>query len=254
MEFETLLQGLIANPELAIALLPLLPAAEQQLLLQWNQTQVPYPDTSAIHQLIEAQVERSLDEVAVIFGDQQLTYHELNQRANRLAHHLRHLGVQPDQLVGVYLDRSLDMVIALLGILKSGGAYVPLDTTYPQERLAFMLADSQVAVLLTQQHLLASLPQDLLSKGLPSHKPQAGTFPQVVCLDTDWGTISQHPSGNPSNQTSPDNLAYVIYTSGSTGKPKGVALNHRPLVNLLHWQLRQSILGNGAKNGSIHSS
>ena len=242
VEFDTLLQGLVANPELAIASAPLLPAAERQLLLQWNQTEFTYPDSCAIHQLIEAQVEGAPDEVAVISGDQQLTYRELNQRANQLAHYLRHLGVQPDQLVGVCIDRSLDMVVALLGILKASGAYVPLDATYPQERLAFMLADSQVAVLLTQQHLLSSL-----QESLPSENSQAGTHPQVVCLDTNWETIAQHPIENPSNQTAPHNLAYVIYTSGSTGKPKGVALNHRLLVNLLHWQLSQSTLSKGAK-------
>ena len=245
-EFDTLLQGLVAQPEQAIASLPLLTTAEQQLLLQWNQTDAPYPDTDTIHQLIEAQVERSPDEIAVLFGDRQLTYRELNQQANRLAHYLRHLGVQPDRLVGVCIDRSLDMAIALLGILKSGGAYVPLDATYPQERLEFMLADSQIAVLLTQSHLLASLPEMSLGS-LPSNTSQTESNLQVVCLDTDWETISEYSSENPIDQTLPENLAYVIYTSGSTGQPKGVKLNHRPLVNLLHWQLGQSILGKGAK-------
>ncbi|XGV94369.1 MAG: amino acid adenylation domain-containing protein (plasmid) [Leptolyngbya sp. BL-A-14] len=241
VEFDTLLQGLVANPEQAIASLPLLPAAEQQLLWQWNQTALPYPDHQVIHQLIEAQVERVPDEIAVISGTQQLTYRELNQRANQLAHRLRHLGVQPDQLVGLCIDRSFDMMIALLGILKAGGAYVPLDATYPPERLDFMLADSQVTVLLTQQHLLASLPEVVAENSQPNIRPY------IVCLDADWETISQYPLENPSNQTEPRNLAYVIYTSGSTGKPKGVALNHRLLVNLLHWQLHQSNLGKGAK-------
>ena len=245
-EFDTLLQGLVANPEQAIASLPLLTPAEQQLLRHWNQTEAPYPDTSTIHQLIEAQVERSPDEIAILFGDRQLTYRELNHRANRLAHYLRHLGVQPDQLVGVCIDRSLDMAIALLGILKSGGAYVPLDATYPQERLEFMLADSQIAVLLTQSHLLASLPE-MSSGGLPSSTSQTGSNLQVVCLDTDWETISEYSAENPIDQTLPENLAYAIYTSGSTGKPKGVTLTHRPLVNLLHWQLGRSTLGKGAK-------
>lgn len=220
-EFETLLQGIVANPDQIIDCLPLLPVEEQQQLAAWNLVEVPYPDDRGIHQLVEAQVDQSPEAVAVVFEQQSLTYRELNQRSNQLAHYLRRLGVGPDVLVGLCVERSLDLMVGLLGILKAGGAYVPLDPTYPPERLAFMLEDSGSPVLLTQNHLLPSLPAS-----------QA----QVVCLDTDWKTIAQESQENPVNQTTPAHLAYVIYTSGSTGKPKGVSLNHRPLVNLLAWQ------------------
>ncbi|OLP20470.1 non-ribosomal peptide synthetase [Leptolyngbya sp. 'hensonii'] len=231
-EFETLLRSIVAHPDQQIGCLPLLPAPEQDLLAQWQQTETPYPNHLSIHQLVEAQAERTPAAVAAIFDHQQLTYQELNQRANHLAHHLRSLGVGPNVLVGICLERSLELVVGLLGILKAGGAYVPLDPTYPQERLALMLEDSQAPVLLTQQGLLTSLPP---------------TQAQVLCLDTQWETIAQQSPANPTSQTQPEHLAYVIYTSGSTGKPKGVSLNHRLLVNLLHWQLQQSALSVGAK-------
>ena len=149
--FPDLLEGIVADPEQRLSDLPLLTAAErQQLLVEWNATQADYPRMPCIHQLFEAQVERTPDAVAVVFEDQQLTYRELNPRANQLAHHLRALGVGPEVLVGICMERSLEMVIGLLGILKAGGAYVPLDPAYPQERLAFMLEDAQAPVLLTQ--------------------------------------------------------------------------------------------------------
>jgi microcystin synthetase protein McyA len=198
-----------------------LSAAERQLLrVEWNNTQAGYPEDSCIHHLFEAQVERTPEAVAVIFEEQQLTYRELNVRANQLAHYLQSLGVGSDVLVGICVERSLDMVVGLLGILKAGGAYVPLDPNYPQERLAFMLEDSQVPVLLTQRSLVASLPK---------HSAQ------VVLLDADWENIAQHKQENPTNQTTANHLAYIIYTSGSTGIPKGVAIEHRSTVTLLHW-------------------
>jgi amino acid adenylation domain-containing protein len=216
--FQTLLAGIVASPQQRVAQLPLLTAREQQqLLVEWNQTQTAYPQDKAIHQLFEAQVEQTPDAIAVVFEDQQLTYRELNDRANQLAHYLQKLGVQPDVLVGICVERSLEMIVGLLGILKAGGAYVPLDPAYPTDRINFMLSDAQVAVLLTQQHLQAELPKP----GLP-----------VICLDSDWSTIAQESTTNPNSNVQPHDLAYVIYTSGSTGKPKGVLVEHQGLCNL----------------------
>lgn len=172
-----------------------------------------------IHQLVEFQVLQSPNAVAVSFENEQITYSELNQKANQLAHYLQTLNVGPEVLVGVCLERSLEMFIALLAVLKAGGAYVPLDPTFPQERIAFMLEDSQLQVVLTQQHLLEMLPQH---EGI-----------QSVCIDADWQAISQHSTENVNSGVSPENIAYTIYTSGSTGKPKGVQVVHSAVVNLL---------------------
>ena len=218
--FQTLLEGIVANPEQKIAQLPLLTQFEQQQLAGWNNTETDYPKDACIHQLFEQQVERSPDAIALVFEDEQLTYKELNQRANQLAHHLRNLGVGPEVLVGICVERSLEMVVGLLGILKAGGAYVPLDPAYPPERLVFMLEDAEVAVLLTQARLVKSLP-----------KHQGHT----VCLDTDWQIIERQSEENLISEVKLDKLAYVIYTSGSTGKPKGVAIEHRNAVALLDW-------------------
>ncbi len=204
--------------------LPLLTEAERlTLLVEWNDTQASYPKNLCIHELFEAQVERSPDAIAVVFKEKQLTYRELWARANQLAHYLRVLGVGPEVLVGICTERSLEMVVGLLGILKAGGAYLPLDPEYPLERLAFMLSDAQVPVLLTTEHLV---------EGLPT------TWAQVICLDSDWESIAQHSEANPPHSTTPDNLAYVIYTSGSTGRPKGVEIQHSGLVNLVTWHQR----------------
>ncbi|MFP4099127.1 amino acid adenylation domain-containing protein [Coleofasciculus sp.] len=217
--FQTLLEGIVANPEQRLADLPILTEAErQQLLVEWNTTQADYPKHLCIHQLFETQVERTPDAIAIVFEDQQLTYRELNTKANQLAHHLQKLGVSPEVLVGLCVERSLEMVVGLLGILKAGGAYVPLDPTYPSERLAFMLSDSQAPLLLTQKQLLQRLPE---------HQGH------IICLDTKgeaWEMISQE---NPVSNVTPENLAYVIYTSGSTGKPKGVQIPHTAVVNFL---------------------
>ncbi len=192
---------------------------ELQLLLgEWNQTQADYPMHQCIHQLFESQVERTPDNVAITFENTELTYRELNYRANQLAHYLQRLQVGSEVLVGICMKRSLEMVIGLLGILKAGGAYVPLDPAYPPDRLAFMIEDSQLPVLLTES--------DQLPK-LPHHQAQ------VVCMDTDWETIVQHSQENPDSEVTPENLAYTIYTSGSTGKPKGVQILHRGVVNFL---------------------
>ncbi len=215
--FHNLLSAIVENPQQAVGELPLLSAAERhQLLTEWNDTATEYPTDKCIHQLFESQVEKTPHNVAVVFENQQLTYQQLNQKANQLAHHLLSLGVGPEVLVGICVERSVEMVVGLLGILKAGGAYVPLDPTYPQERLSYMFVDLSVQVLLTQQELLSSL---------PSHTAQ------VVCLDTDWGTIEQHSQENFDVRVCSDNLAYVIYTSGSTGLPKGVLVAHRNLVN-----------------------
>ncbi|MBG1243500.1 non-ribosomal peptide synthetase [Nostoc sp. NZL] len=215
---QTLLAGMVANPKQRLADLPLLTAQERhQLLVEWNNTQADYSQI-CIHQLFEAQVERTPDAVAVVFEQVQLTYRELNQRANQLANYLQKQGVGPEVLVGICVERSLDMIIGLLGILKAGGAYVPLDPTYPQERLALMLKDTQVSVILTQERLLSVLPE---------HQQQ------VVLLDTDWSVIAQESWENLVTQTQLDNLAYIIYTSGSTGTPKGVMIEHRSLVNYI---------------------
>ncbi|MFM7367894.1 MAG: condensation domain-containing protein, partial [Sphaerospermopsis kisseleviana] len=216
---QTIFAAITENPATTVGELPLLSAAERhQLLVEWNDTAIEYPTDKCIHQLFEAQVERTPDAVAVVFEDQQLTYGELNQRANQLAHHLQTLGVEPEMLVSICVERSLEMVVGLLGILKAGGAYLPLDPNYPQERLDYMLADAGVEILLTQQELLSSL---------SSHTAQ------VVCLDTDCYHIAQDYEKNPISDVISKNLAYTIYTSGSTGKPKGVQIIHSAVVNFL---------------------
>jgi len=221
--FQTLLRAIVADPDRPLSELSLLTGAErQQLLGEWNDTDTPYPSDTCVHHLFEAQVERAPDSVALVFEDQHLTYRELNRRANRLAHYLRTLGVGPEALVGICMERSLEMVVAVLGILKAGGTYVPLDREYPKERLAFMLEDALVTVLLTQARL---------ADDSPEHRAH------VVYVDTDWELIAQESAENPFSGVTAENSAYVLYTSGSTGHPKAVAMSHRPLCNLLSWQL-----------------
>jgi amino acid adenylation domain-containing protein len=217
--FQILLHGIAANPDQRLSRLPLLSAGERhQLLVEWNSAPTDYPRDRCIHQLFELQVGRTPNATAVVFENERLTYSELNRRANQLAHYLRKLGVGPDVLVGILVERSLDMVVGLLGILKAGGAYVPLDPAYPRDRVAFMLEDSEVPVLLTQRHLLGSVPDG---------------HAKVVVLDSDWKEIAREAAGNPVSEAGAKNLAYVIYTSGSTGKPKGVQLPHGAVVNFL---------------------
>jgi amino acid adenylation domain-containing protein len=227
---QKLLAGIITHPEQRITELPLLTEAEQhQLLIEWNDTQATYPQEKCIHQLFEAQVEKTPDAIAVVFEDQQLSYQALNVRANQLAHYLQTLGVKPEVLVGICVERSLEMIIGLVGILKTGGAYVPLDPSYPPERLAFMLEDSQVQVLLTQHKLI-----DVIKNINTKYKIDN----RIVYLDTDWEIFSKASSNNLASRVQADNLAYVIYTSGSTGQPKGVLLEHQGLCNLAKAQIQ----------------
>ncbi|MGL5939583.1 MAG: amino acid adenylation domain-containing protein [Waterburya sp.] len=230
--FQTLLSGIVANPEQSITQLPLLTAKEQQLLGEWNATQADYALDKSIHQLFAEQVVKSPDAVAVVFKDSQITYRELNSQANQLAHYLQQNGVKPEIIVGICCDRSLAMVIALLAVLKAGGAYLPLDPSYPPERLRFMVEDSNLAVLLTQTKLL-----DLVSNS------QA----KIVCLDQEKDKITQNSAVNPVNSVTPENLAYVIYTSGSTGKPKGVMIPHRALTNHMLWMQTELPLNSSDK-------
>jgi amino acid adenylation domain-containing protein/thioester reductase-like protein len=215
--FQILLAGIVANPETPINELPLLSAAEQQqILVEWNDTFIEYPDSKCIHQLFEEQVARTPQDIAVVFEEEEFTYQQLNSWANKIAHYLQSLGVRPEVLVAICLERSLEMVIGLLAVLKAGGAYLPLDPNYPSLRLAHMLDDSQVSVLLTRETLREFLPEN---------------GAKVVCLDTDFEDIYSQSEDNPVSGVKPENLAYVIYTSGSTGKPKGVMIPHQGVVN-----------------------
>ncbi|PYS88536.1 MAG: hypothetical protein DMF64_20235, partial [Acidobacteria bacterium] len=218
--YEQLLTGIVADPTQPIWALPLLTPAERRLLSDWNETRRDYGAPMALHQMFEAQAERTPDAVALVFEDRHLTYRQLDEQANQLAHHLRALGVCAETRVGIMLERSLEMVTGLLAILKAGGAYVPLDPDYPQERLAFMLADAEVPVLLTHSHQLPRL----------AIRPR-----HVVCVDQDWPDIARQSKTRPACKVCADNLAYVIYTSGSTGKPKGAMNTHAAIYNRLCW-------------------
>jgi amino acid adenylation domain-containing protein/non-ribosomal peptide synthase protein (TIGR01720 family) len=221
--FQTLLAAIVANPQQPVDRLSLLSAEErQQLLVEWNETASDYPQNKCINVLFEEWVERTPDAVAVVFKEISLTYRELNDRANQLAHYLQSLGVKPEVLVGISADRSIERIVGLLGILKAGGAYVPLDPAYPPERLAYMLSDSQVSLLLKTEDLLPKLPK---YEG------------KIVFLDRDWQIIERSSKENPVSGAKAENLAYIIYTSGSTGKPKGVLIEHRGLCNLAKAQI-----------------
>jgi amino acid adenylation domain-containing protein len=219
-----LLEGIVAQPERRLSALALLTASEQQLLQTWNDTCADYPKDTCLHQLIEAQVQRTPNAVALVFDDRRLTYRELNEQANQLAHHLQALGVGPEAVVGLCVERAPEMLVGLLGILKAGGAYLPLDPTYPGERLAFILEDARAAVLLTQERL---------RERLPAHHSR------VVCLDAIGEAITGESKADPHSPVCADNLAYTIYTSGSTGKPKGVPIVHRAVVNFMHAMRRE---------------
>jgi amino acid adenylation domain-containing protein/non-ribosomal peptide synthase protein (TIGR01720 family) len=214
--YQRLLGGVAEDASRRLSELPLLSEEERrELLVGWNRTEGAYPEGLCIHELFEAQAGRTPEAVAVEAAGAGVTYRELNERANQLAHHLRGLGVGAESRVGLFAERSVGMLVGLLGVLKAGGAYVPLDTSYPRERLAFLLEDAGVSVLVTQRRLMSALPEQVA---------------QVVCLD-DAEALSAHPRQNLRGVVRPENMAYVIYTSGSTGRPKGVAVSHASLVN-----------------------
>ncbi|MGO8754240.1 MAG: non-ribosomal peptide synthetase [Gallionellaceae bacterium] len=225
LHFQTLLGGIAENPQARLSELPLLTDAERrQLLVEWNSTARDYPRNLCIHHLFEAQVARTPDAVALAHEGQQLSYAELNARANRLAHALIAQGVTADEPVAIALERSPAMIVALLAILKAGGAYIPLDPDYPDERLTFMLEDSGARILITLEILRQRMSQNVK---------------HIFCLDTET-FIAEQPELNPERPVAPEHLAYIIYTSGSTGKPKGVAMPHAPLCNLIAWQLQNT--------------
>jgi amino acid adenylation domain-containing protein len=223
--FRTLLKAIIDDPDRPLATIALLRNDEvQQQLLGWNNTRREYPKDKCLHEFFEEQAAKTPNAVAVMFESQQLTYGELNRRANQTAHYLRKLGVKPEILVGVCMERSLEMVIGLLAVLKAGAAYLPLDPEYPRERLTLMLEDADVAIVLTRQDVV---------RVLPEHNAK------IVRLDADWDEIAKESSANPDSDVEPRNLAYVIYTSGSTGRPKGSMNTHEGICNRLMWMQEQ---------------
>jgi amino acid adenylation domain-containing protein len=232
-DYDRMAHALLDNPDTPIRDIDLLSDDDKRrLLVEWNATDAPFPDDKTIHQLVEAQAEQTPDAIAVAYEDRRLTYRELNSRANKLAHHLKGLGVESEVLVGLCVERSPEMVIGLLGILKAGGAYVPLDPAYPVDRLAFMLKDSNVHILVTTERQRNALPVNGAT---------------VVSLDRDWDTIAARADENPVNDVHSNNLAYVIYTSGSTGTPKGSMLEHRGVCNLIAHKSKSYQLAPGSR-------
>ena len=201
-----------------------------RLIAEFNQTRRDYKLDRSVHEMFEAQAENTPEEFAVVFEQERLTYRELNIRANQLARYLQRLGAGPDVVVGICMERALEMTIAVLGVLKAGAAYVVLDPSYPRPRLALMIGDAGARILLTQERLT----EDLLDHNA-----------QVLCLDTAWDALAEESGDNPASAITPDSLAYIIYTSGSTGRPKGTALTHRMLTNLIEWH--RSTLSSGAR-------
>ena len=237
---ETLLKGIIANPDQVISKLPLLTTSEQQqILFEWNQTKREYPQDKCIHQLFEEQVEKTPNAVAVVFEDQQLTYQQLNEQANQLAHYLQEIGVKPEVLVGICIERSLEMIVGILGILKAGGAYVPLDPHSPLERMEYIFSDAQFHILITRKRSLFNFPQ---------------SYPLIIDLD-EYSEVLQHQSkSNCQSGVTAKNLGYVIYTSGSTGQPKGVLVEHRSVVNFLHFRNNKIFKPDDLKAGTVTAS
>ncbi len=217
--FHALLESIVSNPDQKISELQILTQAEQrQLLVEWNGTSKDYGQDVCLQKVFEAQAAQTPNSIAVACEQEQVSYEELNKRANQLANYLLRLGVGPEVRVGICVERSIEMIVGMLGILKAGGAYVPLDRTYPKDRLRYMLESSRAAVLLTQEHLLSLLPEERC---------------QTLCIDSDWKKIASEKDANPTVAVTPDNIAYLIYTSGSTGEPRGVMIEHRSLVNYI---------------------
>lgn len=232
--FEKLFSNMLDQPERAIASVPVLSESERhRAIVEWNNTKIDYRNSLLLPQWFETQVARTPEAVAVIFGDHQLTYRQLNQHANQLAHRLQRLGIGPEKIVAICMERSLEAMIALFAVLKVGGAYMPIDPSYPKERIAYMLQDSRAAVVLSQARLLDRLPAEF--QMATTSQPDIAT---TICLDRDWPIISVESEAELSVQLDGDNLAYVIYTSGSTGKPKGVMISHQALMNYLLWCLK----------------
>ncbi|MBZ8179842.1 non-ribosomal peptide synthetase [Oscillatoria salina] len=223
--FQTLLTGIVANPERKISQLPLLTSQQQQILTQWNNTQADYPQTTSLDRLFNQQVEQTPDNIALISPTEKLTYQQLNQKVNQLANYLQKLGVTQETIVAICLERSVEIVIAILAILKAGGAYLPLDPNYPVERLNFMLSDSKSTLIISHSSLLTQV--DKITDNLAEIA--------VINLDQEWQNIQQKSNLNPSQISTAENTAYIIYTSGSTGTPKGVLGTHKGTVNGLHW-------------------
>jgi len=235
--YRRLLDAILADPERSITQLPLLSDNEELQLRQWNETNFEYREVGAcLHELFAAQAQRTPKRIAVIAGEQQWTYAELDERSNQIARRLQQLGVGIEERVGICVQRSLEMTAGMLGVLKAGATYVPLDPAYPQERIKLMIRDADVRVVLTQSWLAEQMPEGVA---------------QVVYLDKDWEAETQDKYQPP--EVSPDNLVYVIYTSGSTGIPKGVALSHRAVANLILWQIKDSKLAEEAKTAQFHS-
>ena len=233
--FIVLVEQVTENPGRQIKDLEVLtPEEKHQLLVEWNDTGVDYPRGKCIHQLFEDQVAKTPANIAVVFEEEELTYGQLNEKANQLGHYLQERGVKPETLVGICVDRSLEMIIGLLGILKAGGAYVPIDPAYPEDRISYMLEDAGCGIVLTQEHI-----------GLV----QAGT--EVIYLDSDWDNIGKRPTENVRSGVKSDNLAYVIYTSGSTGKPKGTIINHSSVQNLIQWHNREFRVSEKSKSTQL---
>jgi amino acid adenylation domain-containing protein len=230
--FQTLLEGIAIDPDQPIATLPIMTEPERrQILFEWNDTAADYSKNKCIHELFEEQVDRTPDAIALEYQDKRISYRELNRKANQLAHYLISLGIGPEKLVGICVERSIEMVVGLMGILKAGGGYLPLDPSYPQERLAFMMQDVALSVVVTQERFVEN--GRLRIEDSDSRSSSLYSQSSVVCLDRDWPVIEQKSRENPKIQGSPNDLAYVIYTSGSTGEPKGVQVSHRSIINCL---------------------
>ncbi|MEL7038648.1 MAG: amino acid adenylation domain-containing protein [Cyanobacteria bacterium J06592_8] len=246
--FQMLLSEIITNPQVKLSNLSILTPGEQhQLLNEWNQTQTDNFVNCCVHHQFEHQVEREPDAVAITFNSDQsfknqtiITYKELNSRANKLAHYIQKRGVYPENLVGICIPRSPELLVAILAVLKAGGAYLPLDSNSPPERLGYMLSDAQVSVVLTTEKLNTEITKDIPST-------------PILNITENWNTISREIDSNPKTSVTPENLAYVIYTSGSTGKPKGAMLTHQGLVNYLNWAIQEYDLAQG-EGSPLHSS